>query len=134
EPAVAVGQETLADISPKDEIAPRNTHVDGRAEARGALPGHAGLPRASPRPVEEQVEAILLEDVERVLAARHRQLAIANARRRHASDARLVEQAELVAAEAIEPAAREPRAVDDDLAERAEEDGLGGVQGVLLVV
>ena len=81
---------------------------------------HAAIERAvaAPRLLEEQVEPVLLEDVERVRAARHRQLAEPHARRRHAVDPRVVEHAELILGEAIEVAPAEPGAVQVHLVER----------------
>ena len=72
------------------------------------LPAPAGGEVPSPRLFEEQIDPVLLEDVERVGAARHRQIVEPHARGGHAVNARVVEQPELVPAEPIE-VARPPK-------------------------
>ena len=92
---------------------------------------HGGV--AAERLIEEQVEAVLVEQVERVGAAEHAELGEAHARGRHAVDAVVVEEAELVHAEAVQVAAAVIGGVQVDLVE-AEEEVLREAGRVLQVV
>ena len=94
--------------------------VDRHAEAGQRLPVAAARFVAAPRLVQEKIEPVLVEDVDRIGAARHRQLAEAHAGRRHAMDPRVVEQPELVLREPIQIAPAEPRAVQVNLLKRVE--------------
>src|SRR5215203_2229358 len=84
--------------------------------------------------IHEQLEPVLIEDVERVRAARHHQLTEADAGGRDAMHPRLVEYPKLVLSEAVEPLTAEVRAVQVQLLERAEEEVLREADAVLGVV
>ena len=83
---------------------------------------HAGIEGAVPAPglLEEQIQTVLLENVERVRSAHHAELFEARARRRNAVDPRVVEHPELILGEAIEILPAEPGAVQVHFVEHVE--------------
>ena len=87
---------------------------DCQLRSRGAIP--------SRRLLEEQIDPVLLEDVERIRATDHRQIVEPHARRGHAVNARVVEQPELVPAEPIEVLPTEVAAVEVHFLEEPEEE------------
>src|SRR5215510_13648670 len=63
--AVAVWQEALAEVGAQHRLV-RRAQVDGGADAGDRLPGGVERLVAAPRALEEEVQAVLLEDVQRV--------------------------------------------------------------------
>ena len=132
---------------------PEPEYIEGRKllprSARNRVP--KGARRLSPRPtpvtllpgvvprrvladglLEEQVHPVQLEEVERIAGAQHGQLGEAHARGRHAVDAVLVEEPELVHAEPVQVPAPVVGGVQMDLVQ-AEEEVLREAGAVLLV-
>ena len=79
------------------------------------LSSNAAVP--APGLLQEQVEPVLVEDVERIRAAQRGQLAEPDARRRHTVDPGVVEHAELILGEPVEVMAAEPGGVEMHLLE-----------------
>src|SRR6185503_11941412 len=129
---VARRQDALAEVGAKNRI-PWRTQVHGNSDARDRIPQAMGRIVAAPRAVEEEVEPVLIEDVERIRASHHRELAVADARCRDAVNARIVEQTELILREPVQIAAAEPRPVHVDLLERIEIEIARQARLVLLV-
>src|SRR4051812_23079706 len=71
--------------------------------------------------IDEEVDAVLVEEIERVGPAKHGKLRETHGRR-HAVHSRRVEVAELVHAETVEPVAAEVLAVQVDRVERGEDE------------
>ena len=76
------------------------------------------LSRCPSRVLEEQVEPVLIEHVERVGAPHHPQLGEPDARGWHAVNLRVIEQPELILREAIEVVAAEKGPIQVQLVER----------------
>ena len=72
--------------------------------------------------LQEHIEPVNLEDVERIGSAHHGQLAKPHAGGGDAVNAGVVEHSELVLHEPVEVLPPEPRAVDVKLLERTDED------------
>src|SRR5258705_794381 len=119
ERAVAGRQQALAEVGAENRI-PWRPNVHGNSEAGNRIPqAVAGLVTA-PGLIQEQVESVLLEDVQRVRPARHRQLAEADARRGDTVDPGVVEQPELILRKAIQVAPAEPGRVQVKLLKGAD--------------
>ena len=130
--AIARRQPALAGVDPQDGVL-RRADVDRDAESGDRLPRRIQRPVRAPRLLDEEIEAVLLEDIERVRAPRHRQRAVPHAGRRHAVNPGVVEHPELILRESIEVAAAEPGAIQMDLVKDLEVEVARQARGVLSI-
>src|SRR6478672_6039833 len=68
DPAIAVGQEALAEVGAQYRVLGR-TQIDGSADAGQRLPGVVEGAVTAPGALEEEVQPVLVEDVEGIRAA-----------------------------------------------------------------
>jgi hypothetical protein len=98
--AVPVRKEAFANISTKNRI-PRRANIQRQPDPRQPLPVALSKLVAPPGMLDEQIQPVSFEHIDRITTSHHAPLAITNARRRHAANPSIVEHAELTLVKAI---------------------------------
>ena len=111
----------MPDIGAQDRTE-RRADVQGYPGSGKGLPVGRGIAIAAGGAFEEQIDSVLFEDVERIGSPHHCEVVEAETGCRYAVNARVVEQPELVAAEAVEMLATEVRRIEMQFLKESEID------------